>query len=79
MAIRCGTVPTDLLSSGAASFTCPNVALTTPLEIITHAMNCDANGFSPSTRHNLIKNAVAAVVRRYNLAVVLEPLNYCSD
>ncbi len=64
MAIRCGTVPTDFLSSGAASCTCPNVTLTTPLETITHAMNCDANGFSPSTRHNLIKNAVAAVVRR---------------
>ena len=79
MAIRCGTVPTDLLSSGAASCTCPNVTLDTPLAIVAHAMNCDANGFSPSTRHNLVKNAVAAVVRRYNLAVVLEPLNYCSD
>ncbi len=64
MALRCGTVPTDLMMSGAASCTYPNVTLDTPPEIITHAMNCDANGFSPSTRHNLLKNAVAAVVRR---------------
>jgi len=79
MAIRCGTIPLDILHSSVPSCTCSNVKFNSTLAIVKHAMNCDCNGFSPATRHNFVKCAIAAVIRRYNLPVQLEPLNYCSD
>ena len=75
MCIRCGTLPRDLLSSVPRTCVCGEV-LMTPLDLINHAQNCQHSGFTPATRHNIMKYDAAQVFRRYGLGVTVEPTMY---
>jgi hypothetical protein len=77
VAIRCGTLPRDLAAMTQPSCGC-NITLPKDdhLAVIAHSMNCSTSGFTPATRHNYVKFAVARVLRARGLHVVVEPNNY---
>jgi len=79
MAIRCHTLPEEEYTSMTVksnSVCCGNVDISTPGALIAHALNCKMNGFTPASRHNLIKFSVKGVLERVGLQTVLEPTNY---
>jgi hypothetical protein len=78
IAIRCGVIPRSIDTSVTPTCSCGTIdfANSNQLQIIEHALNCSTAGFSPATRHNFVKSAVARQLRKHGFPVVLEPTCY---
>jgi hypothetical protein len=78
MAIRCNTLPKKEFNNCVRNHTscCDNIDISTPDRLIAHALNCKKSGFTPATRHNFVKTAVASTLQRFGFHVRVEPTSY---
>jgi len=77
MAIRCGTLPREMLDSSSRPQTCScGTDISTPIRLITHALDCQQCGFHPTHRHNDLRAGIMRVLTRSGIYSRAEPRDF---
>ena len=75
-AARCDTLPHDI-ERLLPFLKCPcGVDLATTSSKLRHILGCERLSFTPTHRHDLLKNAMATVCREFGIPILLEPRIY---
>ena len=74
MAIRCGTLPLDILESQRRPQSCScHADISTPIRLIRHALCCKRCSYQPTHRHHHLNDAIRRVLSAYGISCMSEP------